>query len=68
MGRHLARPPRIATYEIAALGYALLRERELLRGYADAARMLRGARRRRRAIMARRDRAGRPPFGLLPPA
>ena len=31
--------PRIAVYEIAALGYALLKERELLGGYADAARL-----------------------------
>ena len=31
--------PHILAYEIAALGYVLLRERELLGGYADAARL-----------------------------
>ena len=34
--RHL---PFIAAYEVLALGYALLRERELLRGYVEAARL-----------------------------
>jgi GT2 family glycosyltransferase len=31
--------PRIALYEIAALGYALLKERDLLGGYVEAARL-----------------------------
>jgi GT2 family glycosyltransferase len=31
--------PHVAGYEVLALGYALLRERELLRGYAEAARL-----------------------------
>jgi GT2 family glycosyltransferase len=54
-------------YELLALGYALLREPELLRGYAEALRRLPGALRRRRAIQARR-RVRRVPFGLAPPA
>jgi GT2 family glycosyltransferase len=51
-------------YEVLALGFAILRERELLRGYLDAARLLPGARRRRRIVQARRVR--RAPFGLRP--
>ena len=54
-------------YELLALGYCLVREPELLRGYAEAARRLPGALRRRRMIQARRQ--PRPvPFGLEPPA
>jgi GT2 family glycosyltransferase len=41
--------PFILGYEVLALGHALLRERTLLRGYADAARLLPAARSRRRA-------------------
>jgi GT2 family glycosyltransferase len=41
--------PWIAAYEIAALGYALLRERDLLGGYADAARAWSRMRAKRRA-------------------
>jgi GT2 family glycosyltransferase len=52
--------PWIAGYELLALGYALLRERHLLRCYVDAARLLPAARR------ARRGHA-RPPIGALPP-
>jgi GT2 family glycosyltransferase len=73
--------PSIVGYEIAALGFAILRERFLLRAYVDVARQLPAARRRRRWIQqhrkaARRGRKGptagrrpppRPPFGLLPP-
>jgi GT2 family glycosyltransferase len=54
-------------YEVLALGYALLRERELLGGYVEAARRMPGALRRRRLIQARRS-ARRVPFGLEPPA
>ena len=54
-------------YEVLALGYALLREPELLRGYLEAARRLPGALARRRVIQARR-RVARVPFGLEPPA
>ena len=55
--------PRIALYEVLALGYAVLRERELLPGYLDAAR-------RWGRVRAKRGEAGalhRPPFGLEPP-
>ena len=56
---------RLAGYEALALGYALLRERHLLRGYAEAWRLLPAARRRRARL---RPRAGSPvPFGLEPP-
>ncbi len=54
-------------YELLALGYVLLREPELLRGYIEAARRLPGAIRHRRQIQARR-RVGRVPFGLEPMA
>lgn len=54
-------------YEILALGYAVLREPELLRGYVEAGRRLPGALRQRRLIQARR-RTRRVPFGLEPPA
>jgi GT2 family glycosyltransferase len=65
--RGLARDwPRIALYELLALGHALLRERALLRGYVEALRLAPAARRRRRVIQARR--AGRRvPFGLKAP-
>ncbi|MHB8656967.1 MAG: glycosyltransferase family 2 protein [Solirubrobacteraceae bacterium] len=53
-------------YEVLALGYALVREPELLGGYVEAARRLPEALRQRRVIQARR-RVARVPFGLLPP-
>ncbi len=59
--------PWILGYEVLALGHALLRERHLLRGYAEAFRLLRGARRRRPVVPARRARGRRLPFGLAPP-
>jgi GT2 family glycosyltransferase len=55
--------PLILGYEALALGHVLLRERHLLAGYRDAARLLPGARRRRRWVQARR-RIDLPPFGL----
>ena len=58
--------PDIAAYELAALAYALVVERELLGGYAEAARLLPGARRRRAGLQPRRR--ARPPYGLLPPS
>lgn len=59
--------PRIAAYELLALGHALLRERHLLRGYGDAARLARDARRQGRVIAARRRVDPRlVPFGLEP--
>lgn len=60
--------PRLAAYEAAALGYALLRERALLGGYRDAWRLLPAARRRRTAVQRRRRERGvsAVPFGLEP--
>ncbi len=57
----------ILSYEVLALGHALLRERHLLRGYREAWKLLPGARRRRRSIQPRR-RTPLPPFGITPPA
>ncbi len=48
--------PFILSYEVLALGHALLRERTLLRGYVDAARLLPGARARRAAMVRVRGR------------
>jgi len=59
--------PRIAVFEVLALGYALLRERHLLRGYGDALRLAPEARRKGRAIARRRQvDPRRVPFGLEP--
>jgi GT2 family glycosyltransferase len=57
----------LLSYEVLALGYAVLRERELLGGYVEAFRRLPEALRQRRLIQARR-RVERVPFGLEPPA
>lgn len=66
--RGLARDwPWIASYELLALGHAVLRERSLLPAYRDFLRALPGARRRRVLVQARRV-AGRPPFGVAPPS
>jgi GT2 family glycosyltransferase len=56
----------LLVYETLALGYAVLREHELLGGYAEAWRRLPQARRDRREIQRRR-RVARVPFGLEPP-
>jgi hypothetical protein len=58
----------IVGYEIAAFAYALLRERHLLRGYAELRHLLPSARRQRLEIQARRRSRGIPraPFGLEP--
>ena len=59
--------PRIAGYELLALGYALLRERHLLGGYREAFRMARDARSKGRLIAERRRVDPRTvPFGLEP--
>ena len=60
--------PRIAAYEVAALGYALLREPDLLAGYGELRQLLPTARRQRREIQARRRSRETPraPFGLEP--
>jgi GT2 family glycosyltransferase len=57
----------LVTYEVLALGYALLREHELLGGYRDFRGRLSEARRQRGLIRAHR-RVRRAPFGLEPPA
>ena len=60
--------PRILPYEVAALGFALLREPALLRGYAGAARLLPRMLRKRRELQRRRRARGAPvpPYGLEP--
>jgi GT2 family glycosyltransferase len=60
---------RIVAYEALALGYALIVERELLRGYIDALALAGAAWRRRRVIQRRRRARGaaaRVAFGLAP--
>ena len=58
---------RIAFYELLAIGHVLLRERHLLRAYADACRALPAARRRREVVQAKRAPGVRAPFGLRAP-
>ena len=62
--------PRIVTYEVAALGFSLLRERFLLRGYAEAVRVFPRMRRKRALLQRRRRERGAPrtPYGLMAPA
>ena len=62
--------PRIAVYELLAFGFALLRERALLRGYVEAARLLPTMLRRRSQLQRRRRANGAPPppYGLEAPA
>jgi GT2 family glycosyltransferase len=55
----------LLSYEVLALGYALLREHELLGGYVEALRRLPEALRQRRVIQSRRRERG-VPFGLEP--
>jgi GT2 family glycosyltransferase len=57
--------PWLVAYEIAALGFALLRERALLGAYREL-RALRPKARRRRAVVQSRRTVRRPPFGLRP--
>jgi GT2 family glycosyltransferase len=54
----------VLIYEVLALGYALIAERDLLPAYADALRALPETRRRRRTVQQRRR--ARPPYGLMP--
>lgn len=58
--------PSILAYEVAAFGYALLRERVLLGAYRDFLAARPAAARRRRVIQTRAS-VRRPPFGLAPP-
>ena len=64
----LADLPRILAYEALALGFALLRERHLLRGYVEVARVLGVMLRKRRLLQGRRrERGAAPvPYGLEP--
>jgi len=57
----------VAGYEVAALGHALLRERELLGAYREAWALRAGVRRRRAVVQARRT-VRRAPLGLTPPS
>ena len=61
--------PRILAYEVLAFGFALLRERHLLRGYIEAARLLPRMLRKRAEFQRRRRRDGAVaiPYGLEPP-
>ena len=61
--------PRILAYEVLALGFAVLRERHLLRGYVEAAQMLPRMLRKRAVLQQRRRARGAPPvpYGLVPP-
>jgi GT2 family glycosyltransferase len=70
LGAFLRDLPGILLYEVLALGFAVVREHHLLRGYADAARLA-PKMRRKRAILQRKRRergAPAPPYGLEPPA
>jgi len=60
--------PRILTYEVLALGFALVRERFLFRAYADVARLTPRMLRKRRELQRRRRARGAPapPYGLEP--
>ncbi len=60
--------PFILPYEVAALGFALLREPFLLRGYRDAIALYPKMRRKRALLQAQRRARGvsRPPYGLRP--
>ena len=62
--------PRILAWEAIALPYALIRERCLLRGYVEAARLLPRMLRKRSVLQRRRRTHGAPalPYGLEPPA
>lgn len=60
----------ILPYELAALGFALLRERFLLRGYREALALYPAMRRKRAELQRRRRQRGSAPipYGLEPPA
>ena len=62
--------PRILPHEVLALGFVLLRERFLLRGYIEAARLLPRMLGKRRELQRRRRARGAPPppYGLEPPS
>jgi GT2 family glycosyltransferase len=59
--------PRILAYEVLALGFVLLRERYLARGYLEAARLLPRMLRKRAVLQRRQNAAAHLPYGLVPP-
>jgi GT2 family glycosyltransferase len=61
--------PGILLYEVLAFGFALIRERHLLRGYVDVARLAPSMRRKRAILQRKRRERGvpPPPYGLEPP-
>jgi hypothetical protein len=61
--------PGILLYEALAFGFALIRERHLLRGYVDVARLAPSMRRKRAILQRKRRERGvpAPPYGLEPP-
>ena len=69
LGALLRDLPGILAYEALALGFAVLRERHLLRAYVDAARLAPRMRRKRAILQRRRRERGvpAPPYGLEPP-
>jgi GT2 family glycosyltransferase len=58
--------PRLAAYELLAAGHVVLRERHLLGGYSEAARLLPDSLRKRREVQRRRRPGVQVPFGLEP--
>jgi GT2 family glycosyltransferase len=70
LGALLRDLPAILLYEALALGFALVRERHLLRGYVEAARLAPAMRRKRSMLQRKRRERGSPtpPYGLEPPA
>jgi GT2 family glycosyltransferase len=62
--------PGILLYELLALGFALVRERALLRGYREALMLLPRMLGKRRLLQRKRRERGvaPPPYGLEPPA
>lgn len=62
--------PGILLYELLALGFALVRERALLRGYREALTLLPRMLQKRRLLQRKRRERGvaAPPYGLEPPA
>jgi hypothetical protein len=57
--------PRILAWDLIVVPYAVVRERLLLRGYVEAARLLPRMLRKRRQLQSRRVCV--PPYGLVPP-
>ena len=69
LGALLRDLPGILLYELLAFGFALVRERHLLRGYLEVVRLAPSMRRKRAILQRRRRERGTPapPYGLEPP-